>query len=93
MFKILCFHDWYIFEAVTDAEIKAAVMNKRLRKGRVHTPGLLYTEKICLKCKKYINEIEKRHDYWVSEINKNKDRNKKRKEKAELLRSEIKKGV
>ena len=92
MFKILCYHDWYTFNALTDAAIKAEIINKK-RKRKMYASGLIYVEKICLKCKKYINEIEKRHDYWVSEINKNKDHNEKRKEKAELLRSEIKKGV
>lgn len=86
MFKI-CFHDWYIFKALTDEEIR--VRSSFSVKSRA---GLLYTEKICLKCKKYINEIEKRHNYWVSKINKNKGRNKKRRERAELLRSEIKGG-
>lgn len=90
MFKI-CLHDWYIFRSLTDSAIETAARNPKVDIDLYPSSrlGLIYKEKICLECKKYINEIEKRHNYWMSKIYKDKLRNIKRRERAKLLRDDI----
>lgn len=88
----LCWHDWYVFKSLTDNAIKTAALNPKVDSDLCdsNTMGPRYKEKICLKCKKYIDEIEKRHRYWVSKKYKINVLRRKRKQKAEFLRSGIK---
>lgn len=62
-----CWHDWYVINKYTDNTIKC------MAEDPSYDPDLddyigspeYYKEKICLKCKKYIDEITPRYMYHL----------------------------
>lgn len=57
--QLFCKHDWYIIKASNEKEIKEAITEKKAisSKGRI-TLNPVFKLKVCLKCRKFIDEIK-----------------------------------
>lgn len=74
-----CWHKWYIIKKYDDSIIKGIINNQRVGLHfdpdlTDHTYGPTYEEKICLKCKKYVDEITPRYLYLLKEHAKQEER-------------------
>lgn len=67
-------HKWYIINEYNDDIIKDMANNFIIHKP--YDPNLantiygspIYEEKICTKCKKYVDEITPRYEYWLKKL-------------------------
>ena len=84
----MCWHDWYILNSMSEDEIHAKVHNI-IYGGRDGRVGIRYKEKVCLKCKKYVNDIQHHLEFLKAKKIANEIKEKQRKDRAQQILKEL----
>ena len=84
-----CCHRWHVINGYADTTIKSMAKNPDYDPDLDDYGGdKVYKEKICLKCKKYVDEITPRYKFHLVQIRHRREMQ----EKAEALIARVKRG-
>lgn len=85
--QLFCKHDWYTLYSMTKSEIKEKVTCIKLPSGRNFQDPLFY-QKVCLKCRKFVDEITPEYDWQKSNHVNEKIKDQRRKNLAQKIVAE-----